>query len=254
MKSSEPVRNYRSARDDQEIPYTTPSQRVGEAYQRRFPPKHPFHEWGGRAKGEKKVHHRKASSKTARTTVPKGLRKKSNRPCRSTHEIISRPSPGAAPQSPVPPPPPPAPPLKRGGGWEGEGEGKAKGVSSPLVERGIAHTKDLTHTEQCCHRDRRKARQENKTQSLSEEALPPSHSTYLFLFPSDPSFSPPPSCASHIQATPQTTNPILPNNEIYTRFPWTPPTVRVWCHAPILSFHCIPQRSNLIALCPRKYQ
>jgi len=64
-------------------------------------------------------------------------------------------------------------------------------------ERAVKSWEDLTNTEHRRHHDQRKARQENKTQNGSKEALPPSHPTCLFLLPFDPSSSPPPRRAIH---------------------------------------------------------
>ena len=137
--------------------------------------------------------------------------------------------------------------------WGGGG----KGFFPPLVESEIIPTKDLRYTKHHHHCDWCKARQENriKTQSGLKKASPPSHPTYLspFFFRFNTSFTSPPSWASH-NITHHTTNPILPNKEMNTRFPWIPPVVRDWFHTPILQFNCIPQESNSIAFCSRKYK
>ena len=98
------------------------SQNRGEVHQRWLPPKYLFHEWGWQRR-RRNVHYTMASGKTAWIAVLKGLRKKSTRPCWSTHELTFRPAIlsvimtsqriaklGAAPTTSAPPSPPHSPP------------------------------------------------------------------------------------------------------------------------------------------------
>jgi len=72
--------------------------------------------------GEKKTNNTKASGKTDRTIVHRGLRKKkSARPYQSTHKLTFRPALGADPTISGPPL------LRDGRGWSGGGGGGGGG-------------------------------------------------------------------------------------------------------------------------------